>query len=340
VMDEEILAALEARWQKRFTVPLPVSNRQQAMVPQNATILKNNHGSAPGIWLEDQRGWVAMLPGVPREMRGMLSDTLMPRVRERIATTSGAVTSVVRSRTIRTANIAESALADRLGEIAAGVNGLSLSFLPGNEGVDLRVTVDGVTSEEADRQLDAAAALIRDKASSFIYGEGQSDMAAVVLDLCKQRGATIAVAESCSGGLLGGRLTAIAGSSAVFQGGILAYHNDVKIRELGVTAETLRAFGAVSEETARQMATGVRTRFGTTIGISITGVAGPDGGTLEKPVGTVWVAVDIDGTVEAVRAAMPGDRNEMRYRCTQLALDRVRKVMLGQQSSAGWTAST
>ncbi|MEP6765411.1 MAG: competence/damage-inducible protein A [Gemmatimonadaceae bacterium] len=340
VMDDAILVALEARWLKRFGVPLPASNRQQAMVPTGCVILSNKHGSAPGIWLEDEKHrWVAMLPGVPREMRGMLADTLMPRVVERLqAASNGAAQTVVRSRTLRTANIAESALADRLGELAAGVNGLSLAFLPSNDGVDLRVTISGVPADEADAQLGEAARLIRAKVSSFIYGEGMDDMAVIILSMCIERKATIAVAESCSGGLLGSRFTSIPGSSAVFQGGIIAYHNDVKMRDLGVPVETLVSFGAVSEETARAMATGVRARFGTNIGMSITGVAGPDGGTPEKPVGTVWVAIDIDGKVQAVRAPMPGDRNEMRYRSTQLVLDRLRRAFLELESSSGWTA--
>ncbi|MEO7995897.1 MAG: competence/damage-inducible protein A [Gemmatimonadaceae bacterium] len=338
ILDEDILAALEARWLKRFNVKLPASNRQQAMVPSDCTILKNNHGSAPGIWLEDKRGWVAMLPGVPREMRGMLADTLLPRVRDRMQSQSSAAPTVVRSRTLRTANIAESALADRLGELAAGVNGLPLAFLPGNDGVDLRITVKEVPSVEAERQLNAAAALVESKVSNFIYGNEQDDMASIVLSMCAERGATVAVAESCSGGLLGSRFTAIPGSSAIFQGGVISYSNESKIRDLGVDERIIQEFGAVSEETVRAMASGVRQRFGSTIGLSITGVAGPGGGTPEKPVGTVWVAVDIAGDVQAVRATMPGDRNEMRYRSTQLVLDRLRRALASLPPSAGWTA--
>lgn len=339
VMDETILAALEARWLKRFGVALPASNRQQAMVPSDCTILTNNHGSAPGIWLEDEQGrWVAMLPGVPREMRGMLGDTLLPRVRDRMRAKSDAAPTVVRSRTLRTSNIAESALADRLGELAAGVNGLPLAFLPGNEGVDLRLTVRGVPGPEAEQQLNRAAALIQEKVGQFVYGHENDDMAALILALCGAHNATVSVAESCSGGLLGSRFTSIPGSSAIFMGGVISYHNSSKVRDLGVREETLQQFGAVSEETAREMASGVRKRFGTTIGLSITGVAGPGGGTPEKPVGTVWVAVDIDGDVRAVRAAMPGDRNEMRYRSTQLVLDRLRRALNKLPASAGWTA--
>jgi nicotinamide-nucleotide amidase len=336
VMDDAILTALEARWLKRFGQKLPESNRQQAMVPEGATILHNRHGSAPGIWLEDDRGrWVAMLPGVPREMRGMLADTIIPRLHDRI----GANAPVVRSRTIRTANISESALADRLAEHARGVLGLPLAFLPGNEGVDLRVTVTGLGAEDADRVLTEAAAILRERAGSVVYGEGDDDLATLMLRACDERNATIAVAESCTGGLLGARLTAIPGSSRVFQGGVIAYSNEVKIRDLGVPVSDIEQHGAVSEAVARAMAVGARQRFGTNIGIGITGIAGPDGGSEEKPVGTVWVGLDMDGETSTARAVLPGDRNEIRYRATQLAFDRLRRVFERSTNAPGWTTT-
>ncbi|MEN9510153.1 MAG: hypothetical protein RLZZ621_2716 [Gemmatimonadota bacterium] len=335
VEDAEILVGLEARWLSRFGHALPASNRQQALVPAGATILTNRHGSAPGIWLEDEQGrWVAMLPGVPREMRGMLADTIIPRLRDRLPT-GGAV---IRSRTIRTCNVAESALADRLGPLAGGIDGLSLAYLPGNDGVDLRLTSWDRPAAEAQRALAAAAESVFGRVGEFVYGEGDDDLAAIVLAECAARGATIAVAESCTGGLLGMRLTAVPGSSRTFMGGTLAYANEVKVRELGVEPAVLESQGAVSEPVARAMATGVRRRFGTTVGIGITGIAGPDGGTTEKPVGTVWVAVDLDGEVHAVRAVLPGDRQEVRYRAAQLALDRTRRVFTGGLEVAGWTA--
>ncbi len=334
VLDEEILANLEQRWLKRFGVAMPESNRQQAMVPEGATILANRHGSAPGIWLEDERGrWVAMFPGVPREMRGMVADTLIPRLRDRIP----AGGPVVRSRTLRTASISESALADRLGELGRSVDGMGLAFLPGVEGVDLRITSDAHDAAHTSRVLDAAAAKIRERVGRFIYGEGDDDLAALMLAALGERHFTISVAESCTGGLLGARLTAIPGSSEMVQGGIIAYDNVVKTRELGVAEADLETHGAVSEPVARAMATGVRARFGTTVGIGITGIAGPSGGTPEKPVGTVWVAVDLAGSVHAVRAVLPGDRSEIRQRAAQLALDRLRRAFLRDESSEGWT---
>ena len=334
VLNTEILENLEQRWLKRFGVQMPESNKQQAMIPDGATILVNRFGSAPGIWLEDERGrWVAMFPGVPREMRGMVADVLVPRLRDRIP----AGGPVVRSTTLRTASISESAIADRLGELGRGVDGLSLAFLPGIDGVDLRLTSTNLVAAETDQRLRVAANRLREKVGRFVYGESDDDLAALMLGECAARNATIAVAESCTGGLLGARLTAIPGSSSVMLGGVIAYANDVKVRELGVPAQDIDAHGAVSESVARAMATGVRQRFRSTIGMSITGIAGPSGGTDEKPVGTVWVAIDVDGSVHAVRALVPGDRNEIRQRAAQLALDRLRRAFLNEQDSAAWT---
>jgi len=319
-LDEEILAALKARWQKRFPGEFPQANAQQAMVPVGARILANNHGSAPGIWLEDERGrWVAMLPGVPREMRGMLADTLLPLVVAR-ATTSGGVQHVVRSRTLRTTGIGESAIADALGEAGRLPGGVPLAYLPGWEGTDLRLTVRGMPAGDADAALDRAASILRAKIGKWVYGEGATDLAETVLDLCRTRHATIAVAESCTGGMLGARLTAIAGSSDIVLGGIIAYANQVKVAQLGVRQATLDAHGAVSEETVREMASGARQRLGSSIGIAITGIAGPGGGSPEKPVGTIWLAVDIGGHVTAKRIQTIGDRDENRRRAAQGAL--------------------
>lgn len=335
VLDTDILANLEQRWLKRFGHPLPTSNRQQAMVPERASILENRHGSAPGIWLEDRDGrWVAMLPGVPREMRGMVADTLIPRLRDRIVPGG----PVIRARTLRTCNIAESALADRLGDLAGGVNGLSLAYLPGRDGVDLRLTSYALPARETEQALTAAAALVRERVGRFVYGEGDDDLAALMLAECGSRGATLAVAESCTGGMLGMRLTAVPGSSRVVLGGTIAYANAVKVAELNVPTEVIAEHGAVSEPVARAMAAGVRQRFGSTIGLGITGVAGPDGGTPDKPVGTVWVAVAVGDDLHAVRAVLPGDRHEIRWRAAQLALDRLRLAFAHEIGAAAWTA--
>ncbi|MGZ8470365.1 MAG: competence/damage-inducible protein A [Gemmatirosa sp.] len=327
-IDAEHLAWLEERWRTRFGAELPASNRQQALMPGGARKLVNRHGSAPGVWLEDERGrWVAMLPGVSREMRGMLADELLPILRERAAREAAGEPTVVRSRTLRTTAVAESVIADRLGEHARGIDGLSLAYLPGHEGVDLRLTSRGRTAADADAALERGVAVLRAHVATWSYAEDATDMTAVILDRCRAAGLTIAVAESCTGGLLGARLTAVPGSSDVVLGGVIAYHNAVKEQQLGVPAAVLAEHGAVSEAVARRMASGVRARLGASIGIAITGVAGPGGGTEEKPVGTVWMAVDVDGEVRAHRSVFLGDRAEIRFRATQFALELLRRTL-------------
>jgi len=319
--DDAILADVEARF-KRLGAVMPASNYTQAMVPEGARVLKNRHGTAPGLWLEDDKHrWCAMLPGVPREMRGLLKEELLPIIQTMV----GADPKVVLSKTIRTTGIGESALAEQLGELAKGVDGLSLAFLPAWPGTDLRLTSHGRNAAGAAQALDDAGAKLRAKIERYVYGEGDADLAAVVLDLARTKNARIAVAESCTGGLLGARLTAIAGSSDVFVGGVIAYANEVKSRDLGVSEALLRDHGAVSEPVVRAMVEGVTKRFGAEIGIAITGIAGPGGATPDKPVGTMWIATSVNGDVRATTRVFLGDREEIRLRTTQGALDMVRR---------------
>lgn len=326
-IDEEHLAWMEERWRTRFQRPLPASNRFQALIPDGARKLVNHHGSAPGIWLEDDRGrWVAMLPGVPREMRGMLADTLLPLLVSRLANEHDP--TVVRSRTLRTTGVAESLLADRIEPLRPSIGEASLAYLPSPDGVDLRLTVRDMPAHRADAVLASGMALLREAIGSGLYGEDDADLAAVVLDACRKRSLTLAVAESCTGGLLGARLTAVPGSSDVVRGGVIAYSNDVKTSLLGVSEADLAAHGAVSEQVARQMACGVRARIGSDVGVAITGIAGPSGGTPEKPVGTVWVAVDNRGELRGVHLRLIGDRDEIRRRAAQAALELVRRMLI------------
>jgi len=325
-LDEEHLAWMEERWRTRFQRELPASNRLQAMLPEGARKLVNKHGSAPGIWLEDERGrWVAMLPGVPREMRGMLSDTLLPLLTERAA--AGGTPTVVRSRTLRTTGVAESSLADKLDPLRDDLGGLALAYLPSPDGVDLRLTSRGHLADETDELLERASTRVRERVGGSIYADGDTDLAAIVLEQCRARGLTLAVAESCTGGLLGARLTAIAGASDVVLGGVIAYANEVKREMLEVAESDLVAHGAVSEPVVRQMAARVRARMAADIGVAITGVAGPGGGTPEKPVGTVWLAADIRGELRTLLARLIGDREEIRRRATQSALELVRRML-------------
>ncbi len=324
VRDDAIVAQIEARFWRMTLTKMPETNIVQAMVPAGARVLENRHGTAPGLWIDDAQGrWVAMLPGVPREMRGLTQDAILPILRERLSAEPIAIVS----RTIRTTGIGESALAERLGELGKSVEGMPLAFLPGWAGVDLRLTSRTLAPDAAKASLDAAARMLRDVAGPVVYGEEGDDLAELVLDLCSDRGYTIGVGESCTGGLLGARLTAIPGSSDVFHGGVIAYDNEVKTKLLGVSDVTLRERGAVSEEVAREMAEGCARALGTQIGIAITGIAGPGGGTPEKPVGTVWIALAGLGETRSFGRQYVGDREEIRLRATQASLDQVRRAI-------------
>ena len=328
-LDEAIATKLEERWRARFPGSrFPATNRTQAEIPEGSRILTNRHGTAPGIWLEDEKGrWVAMMPGVPREMRGMLDEELLPAIKSR----GKGEASVVLSRTLRTTGIAESAIAELLGPDALGpreteLGSLPLAFLPGVAGVDLRVTAKGLPRARAEKLVNEAMLKLSARVSAYAYGEDDADLAAVVLEKCRVSGLKLAVAESCTGGMLGERLTGIPGSSDVFLGGVIAYHNDVKRNMLGVRGEDIERYGAVSEQVALQMASGVRDKLGADVGVSVTGIAGPGGGTPEKPVGLVWIAVHAS-EVKARRFHVGGDRGEIRERAAQAALEMVRRAL-------------
>jgi nicotinamide-nucleotide amidase len=235
---------------------------------------------------------------------------------------------VVRSLTLRTTGVGESFIADRVMSLEGGVGDADLAYLPNAEGTDLRLTVRGARPEDAARRLAAAAERLRTVVGDAIYGEDGADLAAVVLALCRERGLTIGVAESCTGGLLGARLTAVPGSSDVVVGGVIAYSNGLKTALLDVPSGLLEHQGAVSEAVVRAMASGARAATGASVGVAITGIAGPGGGTEEKPVGTVWIASDLEGAVESRRLRLIGDRAEVRQRATQASLEMVRRRVL------------
>ncbi len=318
---EELLDELRKRWKARgLPGDLPDSNRSQAEIPKGAEILVNRYGTAPGLLLEDKAGrWVAMLPGVPREMRGILNEELIPRI---IA--KGGNREVLQSLTIRTSGLPESTLAEKIAMQSRELGEIRLAFLPGADGVDLRLTVRAPDAAAADARLKAAALKLRAPIERYVYGEGETELSAVVIEECRRHKARIAVAESCTGGLLAVRLTDTPGSSDVFAGGVIAYDNSVKVAELDVGQEIIDGFGAVSEQTAVAMARGAARKFGTEVAIGITGIAGPGGGSAEKPVGLVWIAVE-GPRPRAKSFIFGGDRAEIRHRAVQAALGMIRR---------------
>lgn len=323
---EAMVRRLEEIWLARGRRGgLPASNLTQALVPEGARVLPNEHGTAPGLWMErEDTRWAAALPGVPREMRSMFSESLRPLLVQRAGRTA-----VIRSLTVRTTGVAESQLPDLLGDLAAGAPAVSLAYLPSTDGVDLRLTVRGHPLPETEHLLLTTAAQLRQRVGQHAYAEDDRDLAEVVVDACRRKHLTLAVAESCTGGLLGARLTAVPGASDVFRGGVIAYDNEVKSETLGVPAALMEEHGAVSEPVAISMSLGARTVAGADLGVAITGIAGPTGGTADKPVGTVWIAL-ADRTAAAARhMRFAGDRNEIRHRATQAALDLIRRKLAG-----------
>jgi nicotinamide-nucleotide amidase len=330
VRDAALLHQLEERFRSRGMPQMPAANAVQADVPEGATILPNPRGTAPGLWVEDGPRLAVLLPGVPKEFRGLLAEEVVPRLLQRGTGARGDGGTVIRSRTIRTAGIGESALADRIGDYEKLLGPrVTLAFLPTLDGTDLRFTAWNVAAGEADAVLAKAVDALRPRVGATAYGEGDDTLAAVVLRRLEQEGATLAVAESCTGGLLGAKLTAVPGASRVFLGGVVAYANDIKLGFAGVSAETLARHGAVSEAVAREMAAGVARAFGAGAAIAVTGIAGPDGGSAEKPVGTVWVATRWKEQVRAFTYVFPGDREDVRMRAAQWALDHLRRVIGG-----------
>ncbi len=314
---EDLWAALLERYRRVGRTPTE-NNRCQAEVPRGATVLVNRWGSAPGLWIEGslpggRPGLAILLPGVPREMRKLLEHEVLPRLAPR------ATGRVIRSRTLRTSGIPESALAERIGDVEPVIAPLTLAYLPGISGVDLRVTAWDFEPAEADRRLDQALELLESRAVG-VFGRDGADLAAVVLGRLRARGMTVATAESCTGGLVGARITSVPGSSAAYLGGIVAYDNRVKEEQLGVPAGVLAAHGAVSEPVATAMADGARVKLGSDWALAVTGVAGPDGGTPDKPVGLVWIAVAGPEGTTARQLRLFGGREEVRLRAADAVL--------------------
>lgn len=325
-LDTDYLAQLQRRFERLGRGPMPATNRTQAEVPRGATMLPNRRGTAPGLWLEGPLGSVVMLPGVPQEVRGLIPEQLLPRLEAKTRAAAGS--RVTRSRVLRTTGLSESGLAQLLEGIETRLAPATLAYLPGLEGVDLRLTVWNHPVADADRALDAGARTLQQALGQRCYGEEREDLAAIVLALLSQRSQRLAVAESCTGGLVSERITRIPGSSHVFAGGIVSYADEVKIAALGVGAEILERHGAVSESVAGQMARGVAKRLAVEVGVAVTGIAGPGGGSPDKPVGTVWLAAWIEGRERARKRVFPGGRDDIRQRSAQAALDLLRHMML------------
>ncbi len=321
LLDETILAELRQRFLSYGHV-MPERNSRQAMVIEGAEVLPNPNGSAPGIFIEHEGVAIILLPGPPREMRPMFEDHVLPRLTMR----AGAV-KVVR-RMLRVAGLGESALDEKIAPIYTQFENPQTTILFNRTEVEIHLTARGRSAEEAEALLDRLSVQLEERLGDAVFSFAGEKMEEVVgLKLAVGR-YTLAVAESCTGGLIAERLTDVAGSSKYFVEGIVAYSNETKTRALGVKAALLRGHGAVSAEVAEAMAEGVRKRAGTDFGLSVTGIAGPDGGSEEKPVGLVYIALADDAHTKSRKLMIPGDRQLVRWRASQAALDLLRRRLI------------
>ena len=323
VFDADVLAGIEARYAARGRT-MPAIGRRMAEVPEGFTVLPNPKGTAPGLWGEraDRRA-IALVPGVPYEMKAIIDAGVVPRLAER-------QDGVVQSRTLVTVGKGESDLSALLDEIPAGLaDGVALAYLPSLGTVRLRLTGRGTDAERVAAGLAEGVGRVRERLGRLVVGEGTHlTLEAALLDQLAAAGRTLGVAESCTGGAIAARLVAQTGASRVVRGGVVAYSDDAKRDLLGVPAALLAEHGAVSEPVARALARGARDRLGADVGVASTGVAGPSGGTPEKPVGTVWLGYAGPGGERAVGLRLTTDRAVNIGLTATAALDLVRRQAL------------
>jgi nicotinamide-nucleotide amidase len=312
---------------KKRNIPFSKSNYHQAEVPDNCEVLFNKRGTAPGMWFEQAGSRLAVLPGVPSEMKELFKQYLTVKIED---LTGGR--EQIFSRYLVTAGIGESTLSDNVvGDLSAFLNDdVSVAYLPGPQGVRIRISGRGESKEEAMEKIAPLADHFYLRAGDYVVGEGKElTLGEAVSQVLRNRRLTIATGESCTGGMLSDQLTNVPGSSDYMLGGIIAYANNTKVDLLGVSSKDLAVHGAVSKTVALQMARGVAQRIGSDIGISITGIAGPGGGTVEKPVGTVWIGYWSQELHFALNTVFTNDRLTNKERSTAVALETIRRTVQG-----------
>ncbi len=321
VFHEDVLKDLLKRYSD-LGVTMPAVNQNQALLPQGAKFIENKIGSALGIVFEEGDKILIAMPGVPAEMKAMFTDSVLPMLKQR------GPRNFIIQKTIRTIGIMEAAIFEKVGGLIEQNPQIKIAFLPGYKGVDIRFTARSSSEEKANQAIDEIVGKFRERIGKYIFGFDGDELPAVIGDLLKERKLTLAVAESCTGGLTGKLLTDVPGSSEYFLGGIIAYANKVKVNVLNVPERILIDHGAVSAETAMAMAKGVRALTDAAIGLAITGIAGPGGGSESKPVGLTYVGLcdSQDTVVEEFRYGTDRERNRMR--AAYAALNLVRKRLL------------
>jgi nicotinamide-nucleotide amidase len=322
VFKNEIYQRIQKMFEKRG-IRMPEVNRNQALVPDNADLMANPVGTAPGMVFRDDKKYVFVMPGVPREMMAMIEDSVIPLLRQECPECRVAVNL------FRTTGIAESAIYEKIERDLQNFSGYEIAFLPRFTGVDLRVIRSGKELNDPDK-FNKFKNILVTHISEYIYAEEDIELEEVLGRLLKQKKITIAVAESLTGGLIQDRITNIPGSSTYYLGGVVTYSNEAKSDLIDVRKETLETYGAVSAEVAAEMALGVRAKFQSDLAISTTGIAGPAGATVKKPVGLIFVGVAYHSQIVTKKFQFGKDREINKKRSAQAALEFARRVMSGK----------
>jgi nicotinamide-nucleotide amidase len=323
IFDESVYQSIENLFKSKSR-EVSDRNRAQAFIPAKATALPNHAGTAPGLLFEHNGKMIVALPGVPYEMEQIYDNSLKDRIKFVL---EQSYSEIELHKTIRTYGIFESNLADLIGDSDDVPNLSGLAYLPSASGVRLRLTVESRDFSTAETKINEAITYLESRIGKYIQSYDEKPMIGHISKLLKKRGKTIAVAESCTAGLLGGELTKLAGSSSFFLGGFMTYSNESKSQLLGIAPDIINDYGAVSEEVATLMAKNVRAILKSDIGISITGIAGPEGGTDSKPVGTVWFGLSYGERLLSAKQIFPGNREAIRNRAVFYALSMLNNLL-------------
>lgn len=320
VLHEESLKRIKEFFERRG-LNLTEGNIKQAYIIEGGRVIPNDWGTAPGIILEEGSKILILLPGPPKEMIPMFETYVVPYL-------STFSSGIIYSKVLRVCGIGESFMEEKVKDlIKSQANPTIAPYAKEGEAI-LRITARAKSKEEAEKMIEGVVKEIRKRLGDYIYGEGETSLEEVVVNLLLEKGLTISIAESCTGGLISARLVNVPGVSKVFKGSIIAYDNEVKIKELNVPEEIIKEYGAVSSQCAMKMAEGIAKKMGTDIGLSATGIAGPEGGTLEKPIGLVYIGLYIRGEMSYKELRLSGDRNRIRLYTTINALDFLRRGLL------------
>jgi nicotinamide-nucleotide amidase len=322
-LHNEILESLKTYFDNRG-IALLERNKTLAELPANCQPIKNLKGTAWGMWFNENGKIFVSMPGVPHEMKSMMLDGVLPKLKETFSL------PFILHKHIHTASIGESLLADKLKDFEAQMPPkFKLAYLPDLGFVTLRLTARGNDKEAIETQMQAQLALLSETIKKYIYSTSTNNFEEVLGNILKEKQLTLSTAESCTGGYIAHKITSVAGSSVYYKGSVIAYDNSIKINELNVSSEIIEQHGAVSEATVTAMVQGINHKFKTDIAIAVSGIAGPDGGSEDKPVGTVWIAVGSPTHIITRKVQLPGNRTQVIQLTSVVALEMLRRYLLG-----------